>query len=135
MAVLSVFLEILTGISINGVMNQLVAVVGAATDAGSRFYKKYETVPDSGFAWHASFLMTLVEGAIVLAFSGVFALVLLASGELGADLGSFLMVALLLTIALLAISWVAKRFMFTSGARQAEKAHLNKLAKSSAAFE
>ncbi|ASP34094.1 hypothetical protein CHH27_13265 [Labrenzia sp. VG12] len=135
MTVVSIVLEIFTGISINGVMSQLVAVMGAATDAGHRFYKNFEIVPDSGFAWSASFQMTLVEGAISLTLGGLFVLFLLASGELGSDLGSFLLFTLLLTIALLAISWVAKRFMFVSGARQAEKVHLAKQAKRSAVFE
>lgn len=135
MAIISVVLEIFTGFSINGSVNQIVAVMGAASDAGNRFYRKYQVVPDSGFAWRASFQMTLVELAISIALGGLFLWYLFSAGELKNVPGSLMFILVLLLIFMFAISLVAKRFMFASGARHAEKAHLKKQAKSSTVFE
>lgn len=135
MAIIGVALEAFTGFSISGSVNQIVAVLGAASDAGNRFYRKYQVVPDSGFAWRASFQMTLVEFVISLAFLGLFLWYLLSNDELGNGLGSLAFVFVPLLIFMFAISLVAKRFMFVSGARHAEKAHLKRLEKSGAAFE
>jgi len=135
MAILSVALEYFTGYSVSGTINQIVAVMGAATDAGQRFYKTYETVPDSGFAWRASFQMTLVEIAISAAMFALFVWFLLPADELKGGLGSLLTFMAPLMLFVFAISWVAKRFMFVSGARQAEKVHLKKQEKSRAVFE
>jgi hypothetical protein len=135
MAILSAVLEYFTGISVSGSVNQIVAVVCAAMDAGQRYYKKYEAVPDSGFAWRASFQMTLVEIAISAVIFGLFMALLLSEGETGIDLGSLMIFVVPLLIFVFAVSLVAKRFMFVSGARQAEKVHLKKQAKSSTVFE
>lgn len=55
LAIFSVILETLTGFSVSGSVNQIGAVLGASSDAGRHFYKKYEIIPDSGFAWRAAF--------------------------------------------------------------------------------
>jgi len=135
MAIISAFLEIFAGIDISGSVNQIVAVVIASMDSGNRFYTRYETVPDSGFAWQAAFQMTLVECAISIVLFGAVLLLLMPTGELAASLEPFMLFAVPLLILVFAISLVLKRFMFVSGARSAEKAHLKKLQKSSAAFE
>ncbi|WP_428687755.1 ABZJ_00895 family protein [Roseibium sp.] len=135
MAILSVVLEAFTGISVNGSVNQIVAVLGAASDAGQRFYKTYQTVPESGFAWHASFQMTLVEIAISVALGGLFFWYLLSQGEFANGLVPLMMILVPLMIFLFGVSLVAKRFAFVGGARRAEKVHLKKQEKSSAVFE
>jgi len=135
LAIVSVALDYFIGMSVNGSVNQIAAVVGASSDAGRRFYKKYEVVPDSGFAWRASFQMTLVELAISMAVSGLFFWYLLSQGELGVGLGSLMIVVVPLVIFLFAVSLVAKRFVFAKAARYAEKAHLKTLEKSSDVFE
>jgi hypothetical protein len=134
-AIISVVLEYFTGFSMNGSVNQVVSVLGASSDAGQRFYKNYEVVPDSGFAWRASFQMTLVEFVISTALGGLFFWFLFSQGEIAGGLGPLMTIVAPLMIFLFAISFVAKRFMFVSGARRAEKAHLKKQEKSSTVFE
>jgi hypothetical protein len=135
LAIFSVILETLTGISVGGSVNQIGAIIGAATDAGRHFYKKYEIVPESGFAWRAAFQMALVELAISVITTGVFVWFLLSQGELANGLGSLMVIVVPLLIFVFAISLVAKRYLFTSGARYAEKAHLRKQEQSSTVFE
>ncbi len=135
MAILSVVLEYFAGISVNGSVNQIVAVVGAASDAGQRFYKTYQVVPESGFAWRASFQMTLVELTVSMAIAGLFFWYLLSQGEFANELGPLMMILVPLMVFLFAISLLAKRFAFVGGARRAEKVHLKKQEKSSAVFE
>ncbi|MHA7776898.1 ABZJ_00895 family protein [Roseibium sp. M-1] len=135
MAIVTTLLEYFTGINVSGTINQIIAVYAAASDAGQRFYKTYEIVPDSGFAWSAAFQMTLVEVAISLVLGGLFLLLLLSQGELPDRIGSMMIFIATLMLFVFAISLVAKRFVFRSSARQAEKAHLKQQAKSSAVFE
>jgi hypothetical protein len=135
LAIFSVILETLTGFSVSGSVNQIGAVLGASSDAGRHYYKKYEIIPESGFAWRAAFQMTLVELAISVAIAGVFVWFLLSQGELANGLGSLMVIVVPLLIFVFAISLVAKRYMFTSGARHAEKAHLRKQEQSSTVFE
>lgn len=134
-AIISAILETFTGISLNGSVNQIASVMGAASDAGRQFYRKYEVIPDKSFSWWASFQMTLVEIAISMVFAGVFFWFLLSQDELPNGLGSIMVFVVPLMIFVFAISWVAKRFMFRSAARHAEKIHLKNQAKSSTVFE
>ncbi|TYC64552.1 hypothetical protein FMN63_18895 [Stappia sp. BW2] len=135
LAIFSVVLEILTGISITGSVNEIGAVVGAALDAGRQFYKRYKVIPESGFAWRASFQMTLVELAISVVLAGLYIWFLVSQGVVGNNLSSLMFFIVPLLIFVFAISWVAKRYMFTSGARHAERAHLKSQKLSSTVFE
>ncbi|WP_248158062.1 ABZJ_00895 family protein [Roseibium sediminicola] len=135
MGIVSLALEYFTGVSLSGTVNQIVSVMGAATDAGQRFYKTYEVVPDAGFAWSASFQMTLVEIAISVVLGGLFIWALVSEGELANGVGPLLTFLVPLMIFMFAISWVLKRYMFVSGARRAEKVQLKKQEKSRAVFE
>jgi hypothetical protein len=119
----------------NGAVNQVVAFLWASSDAGQRFYKTYEVVPNRDFAWRASFQMTLVEFIISTALAGSFYLYLYSQGEFANGLGPLMTFIVPIMIFFYAVSLVAKRFMFVSGARNAEKAHLEKLAKSSTVFD
>ncbi|EAV40532.1 hypothetical protein SIAM614_21632 [Stappia aggregata IAM 12614] len=135
LAIVTALLETLTGITVSGSVNQIAAVMGAATDAGRQFFKRYEATPDSGFAWRASFQMTLVETVISVFIGGVFLWSQLSQSESGLQLSSLMMIIVPLLIFMFAVSWVAKRYVFRSSARHAEKAHLKKLEKSSTVFE
>lgn len=135
MAVLGTVLEIFTGFSLSGTVTHIVAVVAAAMDTGQQFFKRYQAVPDSGFAWRAAFQMTLVEIAISTVFTAVFLWFFPSGEDLGTGLGSLMTVLVPLMVFLFAVSLVAKRYMFVSGARQAEKVHLKNQAKNSTVFE
>jgi hypothetical protein len=135
LAIVTALLETLTGITVSGSVNQIAAVMGAATDAGRQFYKRYEAIPDSGFAWRASFQMTLVETVISVFIGGVILWSLFAQSGAGLQVSSLMMLIVPLFIFMFAVSWVAKRYVFRSSARHAEKAHLKKLEKSSTVFE
>lgn len=135
LAIVSVALEHFIGISVNGSVNQIVAVLGASSDAGRRFYKKYEVVPESGFCWWASFQMTLVEVSMSMAILGLLLWYLLSQGDLGIGLRTLMIIVVPLLIFVFAVSFVAKRFVFARSARHAEKAHLKMQEKSSNVFE
>lgn len=96
------------GITLPFSATSMIAPIGATWDAANQFSKKYRTLPPSGFAWSATFKMTLIELSMGLAVIAVFFFGTIPSGDrmiVGTSLlGETLLVGLFL--------WLLKRFLF-----------------------
>ncbi|EEE43311.1 ABZJ_00895 family protein [Roseibium alexandrii] len=109
---------------------QFLPVIAATLDAGHRYFKKYQSLPESGFAWSAAFKMTVVE--IIISVPVAFAFILLAT-EIDFFSGFFIAIFLGALAFVFLVSFLFKRFLFMSAAKGAQKAFLKHKAKASLA--
>jgi hypothetical protein len=120
-AVVVTTLEWLLKISVPASATGIVAPMVASMDAGQRFFKKYGTVPESAFAWRASFHMTVVELAISLPLAAILMAVLMS---VDGPIDWIFLLGLLFGIGCLIglLSWVLKRYFLVMAAKNMQKA-------------
>lgn len=107
------------GIELPSSATQFIPVLIATMHVGKMYFEDYQQVPDAKEAWAASRRMTLVEMAISLPLGAVFIAFLLGDSDT-IDWTVFGPVLLVGAVFLFAISLVAKRFLFVTGAKGAQ---------------
>ncbi|MGS4884593.1 ABZJ_00895 family protein [Roseibium sp. MB-4] len=107
---------------------QFLPIIAATLDAGHWYFKKYQSLPDSGFAWSAAFKMTIVE---IIVFVPVAFVVILLATEIDFFSGFYIAIFLGVLAVVFLVSFLFKRFLFMSAAKGAQKAFLKRNAKAS----
>ncbi|WP_150526217.1 ABZJ_00895 family protein [Roseibium sediminis] len=107
------------GIDVPASATQFIPVLIATMHVGKMYFEDYQQVPDVKEAWAASRRMTLVEMAISLPLGAVFIALLLGDSD-NIDWTIYGPVFLVGAGFLFAISLVAKRFLFVTGAKGAQ---------------
>lgn len=108
------------GFELSNSATAMIPALIAAQDAGRKYYNTYGSLPDSGFAWSASFKMTLVEITITLPLAGVFGLAVFADEADASPMTFYAILAGVLAFVYFA-GFLFKRYIFMAGAKSASK--------------